>query len=187
MVGTTVNVQRKSGFKAFSKRVSSLTKMSALVGIPNDATTRSATLRAMASKTTSKLRQAKLNKAAREATDDLSSAEVLFLLSKGSPGRSQPPRPVLEPAVSDPDNARKIGHEIAAADKAGLAGNRIEQLNRMRRAGLAGQNAARGWFTNPRNGWAPNAPSTIAAKGSDTPGIDTGATRAAITYVVRED
>jgi hypothetical protein len=57
----------------------------------------------------------------------------------------------------------------------------------MQRAALAGQNAARKWFTDPRNNWKPNALSTIRAKGSDKPGIDTGAMRAAIQGIVGEE
>jgi len=74
--------------------------------------------------------------------------------------------------------------ELAAAVRAALDGDAAEHARRLKRAGLAGQNAARGWFTNPANNWAPNTPGTIRRKGSSQPGIDTGAMRAAITFVV---
>ena len=55
------------------------------------------------------------------------------------------------------------------------------------RAALAGQNAARRWFTDSRNNWAPNKPATIRRKGSDKPLIDTGVLRAAIVGITREE
>jgi hypothetical protein len=138
----------------------------------------------MASATTSKRKRAKLQEAAQS---DVTNAELLFLFSKGSPLRSQPPRPVLEPAIAADGNRQPIAREIAASCKASMEGDRASATKNMQRAALAGQNAARKWFTDSRNGWAPNAPSTIAAKGSDRPGIDTGAMRAAIVGVVSEE
>jgi hypothetical protein len=127
-------------------------------------------------------RVAKLMKAAQ---GDVNNAELLFIHSKGSPIRHIPPRPVLEPAIAAEDNLKKITYQLVEADKAALAGNMALARQRVGKAGLAGQNAARGWFTDPRNAWAPNRPATIRHKGSDRPLIDTGALRAAITYVVR--
>jgi hypothetical protein len=57
----------------------------------------------------------------------------------------------------------------------------------LNRAGQVAENAARNWFVNPKNGWAPNAPSTIRRKGSDKPGIDTGEMRKALTHLVVEE
>ena len=144
---------------------------------------RSAQLLGMAGKAGNPERRRKLTKAAQS---DITNAETLYLLSKGSPGRKQPPRPVIEPAVAAPDNAKAIAFELAESSKARLDGDDDAAMKRLKRAALAGQNAARKWFTDPRNNWAPNAPSTIARKGSDRPGIDTGATRAAIIGIVGE-
>jgi hypothetical protein len=167
------------------KRVAGLTKMAAYVGIPAAGRReRSEQLMDMAGKVKSKYRKAKLQKA---ADSDVTNAELLFIFSKGSPLRSQPARPVLEPACAADGNRQPIARELSDSVKASLAGSHEQAQKKMLRAALAGQNAARGWFTDSRNNWAPNAPSTVAAKGSDWPGIDTGAMRAAIVGVVRED
>jgi hypothetical protein len=183
--GPQITIARKSGAAALMKRVLGVTKMAAYVGVPAaSANARSEQLLSMAGNTKSKKKTARLVKAAK---DDINNAELLFIFSKGSPVRHIPPRPVLEPAIQAQGNREPIARELAASVKASLAGDRAGALKYMRRASLGGQNAARRWFTDSRNGWAPNAASTIAAKGSDRPGIDTGAMRAAIVGVVAEE
>ena len=203
--GPKITLARKSGALALAKRVAGLTKLAAYVGIPaSDARTRSTQLLAMAGKLKSGSKKRKRLEAATE--DDVTNAELLFIFSKGryakpgqsaaadlylhtkgSPMQNQRPRPVLEPAVAADGNRQPIATELAASVKASLAGDKELAVKKMKRAALAGQNAARGWFTDSRNNWAPNAPSTIARKGSARPGIDTGAMRAAIVGVVREE
>jgi hypothetical protein len=141
-------------------------------------------LLAMAAKTNSKKKQAKLKKA---ALGDINNAELLFLFEHGSPINKQPARPLLNPAINADGNKQKIAKEITDSMRLRLAGDSEGAVKKMQRAALAGQNAARGWFTDGRNGWAPNALSTIKAKGSDRPGIWTGAMRASIVGVVREE
>ena len=62
--------------------------------------------------------------------------------------------------------------------------------------GNVAQSDVKKWFTDPQNGWAPNAKSTIEGwaspwgkkfkgKGSDAPLIDTGALRQSVSYVIR--
>ena len=201
--GPRITLARKSGAVALAKRVAGLTRLAAYVGIPAaDARTRRTQLLEIAGRTKGKKR-ARLEKAAdedvnnaellfifskgRKAKPGYSAAADLYLHSKGSPLQLQPPRPVLEPAIAAEDNAKKIGAELAASAKASLAGDKPGAVKGMKRAALAGQNAARGWFTDSRNNWAPNAPSTIRRKGSDRPGIDTGAMRAAIVGLVKEE
>ena len=203
--GPKITLARKSGALALAKRVAGLTKLAAYVGIPaSDARTRSTQLLAMAGKLKSGSKKRKRLEAATE--DDVTNAELLFIFSKGryakpgqsaaadlylhtkgSPMQNQKPRPVLEPAVEADGNRQPIAAELAASVKASLAGDKELAVKKMKRAALAGQNAARGWFTDSRNNWAPNAPGTIARKGSDRPLIDTGALRAAIVGVVREE
>ena len=203
--GPKITLARKSGALALAKRVAGLTKLAAYVGIPaSDARTRSTQLLAMAGKLKSGSKKRKRLEAATE--DDVTNAELLFIFSKGryakpgqsaaadlylhakgSPMQNQKPRPVLEPAVEADGNRQPIAAELAASVKASLAGDKELAVKKMKRAALAGQNAARGWFTDSRNNWAPNAPGTIARKGSDRPLIDTGAMRAAIVGVVREE
>jgi hypothetical protein len=182
--GPRITIARKTGAAALAKRMAGLTKQAAYVGVPSSTSRdRSDQLLEMAGKAKGK-RQKKLEKAAK---GDVNNAELLFLFSKGSPLKNQPPRAVVEPAVQAEGNREAIANEIALSAKARLAGNDDEATKRLQRAALAGQNAARKWFTDTRNNWAPNAPSTIAAKGSDRPGIDTGAMRQAIVGIVGED
>jgi len=179
-----VAVQKRAGSAALLKRVAGLNKFAAYVGVPaTSSRERSDQLLRMAGTRTGK-KAARLRK---EANSDLNNAETLFLLSKGSPLKKQPPRPVLEPAVQADGNRQSIARELAAKAKAQLDGDQAGAVRATQRAALAAQNAARGWFTDPRNNWAPNAASTVRAKGSDRPGIDTGATRAAIVGLVAEE
>lgn len=114
-----------------------------------------------------------------------SAAFSLYLQSHGSPLWHSPPRPVLEPALKA--NGAKIGAEFKKIYEAAAKGNNAAMESAITRTGLAAQNVCRDWFTDPRNGWAPNSPATIARKKSANPLIDTGAMRKAITYVVRSD
>jgi hypothetical protein len=184
VIAPKITIARKSGAKAALAHLLKVTKYAAYVGIP--ATTRAdrseQLLRLAGVKTGQKAK--KLRKAAKE---DVNNAELLFIFSKGSPIRGQEPRPVLEPAMAAQDNAAIISREIGGSIKAFADGDDAKGVLGMQRAALAGQNAARKWFTDPRNNWKPNALSTIRAKGSDKPGIDTGAMRAAIQGIVGEE
>ena len=72
------------------------------------------------------------------------------------------------------------------AAQAALSGNSDAVTQALNRAGLIAQNVVRDWFTNPKNHWAPNAPSTIARKGSDRPLIEWGELRKSLTYVLEK-
>ena len=183
--GPQITFARKSGATAFTKRLAGLTKLAAYVGIPagpRDA--RSKQLLSMAANSHGKNKTKKLAKA---AESDINNAELLFIQEHGSPINHIPARRVLGPAIEADGNKQKIEHELNASIKLQLVGDREGAEKKMMRAALAAQNAARAWFTDGRNGWAPNAESTIARKGSDRPLIDTGAMRAAIVGVVREE
>lgn len=183
--GPVVTIARKSGAAAFAKRMSGLTKLSAYVGVPaagRDARTKQ--LLDMAGKTNSKKKKARLKKSAEK---DINNAELLFIQENGSPINKIPPRPLLKPAIEADGNRQAIAHEISASVKSQLDGDKEGAEKNMLRASIAGQNAARKWFTDGRNNWAPNAPSTVKRKGSDRPLIDTGALRASIVGVVREE
>lgn len=113
----------------------------------------------------------------------INNAELLYIHTNGSPLRNIPARPVIEPALkADKD---KIMVQYAKAVTAAAEGSDSKLAAALTRTGLAGQNAARSWFTDPRNGWAPNSPRTIRIKGSSRPLIDTGTLRKSIIYVVR--
>jgi hypothetical protein len=221
-MGPNITVARTSNSKQLQERLKTIGKRAAYVGIPSGSSSdRSAHLLSMArnlatrkTKNPSK-RSAVLN----SAVQDVTNAELLFIFSKGSPIRNQPARPVIEPAIEADGNKQPISRELAGAVKASLDGNPSGVTQGLKRAGMAGQNAARGWFTDSRNGWAQNAPSTIRKKlgtlsgkrkkdalnildsnrvtplvgmsasldSINTPGIDTGAMRQALTYVVKDD
>jgi hypothetical protein len=179
---------RTSSALQIGRAIQQASRMAVYVGIPatSDAE-RISQLLALAGKITSKSkRSSKRRDRIRKLASDtkVNNAELLYIHSKGSPLRKIPARPVLEPAIAASGNREAIAAELAAALKAAIEQNTVEAVRRMKRAGVAGQNAARGWFTDSRNNWQANAPSTIRQKGSERPLIDTGAMRQAITYVL---
>lgn len=115
-----------------------------------------------------------------------SAAYNLYLHEHGSPAWQIPPRPIIEPAIEDPQNKKIITDDLGEAGKAALDGNMTQARAELQKAGMDAQNAVREWFVNPRNEWPPNAESTIREKGSDRPLIDTAELRKSITYVIRE-
>lgn len=112
-----------------------------------------------------------------------SEAYQLYIQEHGSPLWASPPRPVLEPAIEH----RKdwIAEQLGKAAEAALDGNVKGVQDGLHKAGQVAENAARDWFTDPTNGWAPNSPETIKLKGSDRPLIDTDQMRKSITHVLR--
>lgn len=123
-----------------------------------------------------------------------SAAYQMWIQAHGSPLWHAPPRPVIEPAIEH--NKEAIAKQLQKATEAALNGE--DPTPELHKAGLMGQNFARGWFTNPENGWPPNSPITIngsepdedgnkfiKGKGSNKPLIDTGELRKSITYVVK--
>ena len=114
-----------------------------------------------------------------------SAAHSLYIQTHGSPLWQIPPRPVLEPAIEA--NKKPIANQLKMGLKAAVDGNVQETENYLHKAGMVAENAAKAWFENPANKWPPNSPKTIAKKGSDSPLIDTGEMRKAITHVIREE
>ena len=114
-----------------------------------------------------------------------SAAHSLYIQSHGSPLWQIQPRPVLEPAIEA--NKNPIANQLKMGLKAAVDGNMQETENYMHKAGMVAENAAKSWFENPANKWPPNSPKTIKKKGSDSPLIDTGEMRKAITHVIREE
>lgn len=218
-MGPKITVARTSNSKALQDRLKTIGKRAAFVGIPAASSRdRESQLLKMAGKAArgSKKKMKLLNAAA----DDVNNAELLYVFSKGSPAKRIPARPVIEPAIEADGNKQPIARELAGSMKAALDGDNAGVTAGLKRTALAGQNAARGWFTDSRNGWPQNAPSTIRAKlaplkgkrkqdaidildahrgatplvgmsealdSINTPGIDTGAMRAAIIGIVKDD
>ncbi len=117
----------------------------------------------------------------------VTNTELAFIHTYGSPIRNIPARPILEPALSTAETKDAVCVELKDAAKAMLSGDRDKMVEYLYRAGQEGENASRAWFEDSRNGWAPNAPSTIARKGSDRPLIDTARLRKSLTHTVSEE
>jgi len=143
------------GIAAIMKDLARVKKSEVFIGIPADKTQRK--------------------------SDDINNASLLFIHTHGSPINNIPERPVLEPAVAA--NKAVIAQPLGSAAQAVFAGDANKAARNLDRAGVVASNAAKRWFTDPRNGWEPNAPSTVAQKGSSRPLIDTGELRRSITWV----
>ena len=144
--------------QSVQKSIKELKKIDVLVGIPQEETDRQ--------------------------EGSVTNAELLYIHTNGSPTNNIPPRPVIEPAIQD--SKEEIGTLIKEAILKALEGETGGAMAGMEKAGLQGENAAKGWFTNPKNNWAGNAESTIKQKGSSRPLIDTAQLRNSITYVVKK-
>ena len=115
-------------------------------------------------------------------------AMQMYVQAHGSPLWHSPPRPVIEPAIKA--HKKEIAEEFSKAAKAAAAGDIAKAGRFIQRTGMLAQNYCRAWFTDSRNGWAPNSPLTIERKtkgkgGKTNPLIDTAAMRKAIIYVMR--
>jgi hypothetical protein len=159
--GLSVKVTAKDNSAAVLKAMNQLTKSRALVGVTQQKSSRKG--------------------------EPVNNAELAYIHTNGSPLQHIPARPIIEPAIEAPDNKLAITQEMQGAAGAALDGKQQESKQFMKRAGLTAQNRVRSWFTDSRNNWAPNAPSTIARKGSDKPLIDTGSLRQAMSYAVEID
>lgn len=177
MVGATIKVQTKSQQGRVFKNLKALAQQEVLVGVTQPKAKRK-------EEHDWKVSTRRNTVIVDEAT--INNAELVYIHTNGSPLRGIPARPIIQPALQAPGNKEPIIVELKRAAQAFLAADVPLAKQHLNRAGLTAQNAVRGWFTDPRNNWAPNKPSTIAAKGSDRPLIDTGELRKAMTYVVRE-
>ena len=189
----TVNVIKTMPMTSVAAKAAALAKKRVLVGVPAETSTRP--------NTGEKINNAELlyilshgvrKKAMRDEMQQnidsgmkYSAAHSLYIQEHGSPLWQIPPRPVLEPAIED--KKAPIAKQLREAAKAAIDGNLQGAENRLHMAGMVAENAAKGWFEDPKNGWPPNSPKTIARKGSDSPMIDTGEMRKAITHVIREE
>ncbi len=120
-------------------------------------------------------------------TDEMTNAGLVYLHTNGSALQGIPARPIIEPAIQEQQNKARIVKALGGAGKAVLAQNSALATEELQRAGILGANAAKRWFTDPQNGWAPNTPATAARKGSERPLIDTAQLRRSITYLVADE
>jgi hypothetical protein len=183
MIKGTVTITSKSKVKEVTKSLQLVDGMQVFVGIPEDTTERK--------------------------DGEMTNAALCYIHTNGSQLHNLPARPIIEPAINAPGNVEPITEEMKQAiEQMVFRGNELQAFTHLKRAGMLGQNAARGWFTDPRNNWAPNKPSTVLGKVSklsgkkkakvidaiasgaslsdmDTPLIDTGQLRKSIIYVVK--
>lgn len=174
------------GLDGIMKGIAALQGADVLVGIPEGDDRKQSLLdRAASMKLT---RSGGLTKNAKKlmkaAAEPISNAELLFIFTNGSPLRNQPPRVVIEAAIEAEPTKSLIAKYMAEAATCALDGDEEGMMAALDKAGTLGESASKAWFTNPENGWAPNAAATVRAKGSATPGVDTAQMRRAITHVV---
>jgi len=155
-----LNVSSKDRLRELEKIVRRLSELDVLVGVPEGTTKRK--------------------------KDKINNAQLVYIHTHGSPVNNIPPRPLIEPAIEDPDNKKFINEDLKDAARNALEGDEQKTMSALVKAGIDAQNAVRDWFTNPKNNWPPNSPLTIAKKGSNQPLIDTGALRQSIIYVIRK-
>ena len=117
---------------------------------------------------------------------EVNNAELLYLHNEGIPSRNVPPRPVLRPAINKPETKQQIETLMKDAAKEALVmGNQEACEKYFHKAGMVGRDACKKYISEGGN-LAPNAPYTIAKKGSSLPLVDTGSMLGSITYAVRK-
>lgn len=115
----------------------------------------------------------------------LGNANILAIMEAGSPVNNIPPRVLLEAVKKK--HEKKIDEYFLNIIDALLNGDEKSADALMNELALRMQTWTQKFFTDKDNGWKPNAPSTIKAKGSDKPLIDTGELRKSIRGIVVED
>jgi hypothetical protein len=96
--------------------------------------------------------------------EKVNNAQLVYVHTHGSPLRNIPPRPIIEPAIEADDNKAQISKELGEAAKALLDGNPKAATKFLNQAGQTGADAAKNWFDDPRNNWAPLKQETIFRK-----------------------
>lgn len=137
----------------------------------------------------------------------INNAQLMYIHTNGSPLKHIPVRPVIEPALEA--NKAIVMEQLERVAEATLDGDDQMAEQALIAAGRVGANAAKRWFTDSRNGWPKNKPSTVRNKirklrgtsyqealdildsdgdisAIDTPLIDTGELRRSITFVTGE-
>jgi hypothetical protein len=193
MFGPAIKViKTMDKFSAVAKRLEDLQKINVMVGVPEDesprqgnATITNAQLAFLHERGYKAPKWAVMNayqarygnmKGKKRALKALNA----YLMSKGSPWFNVPARPFLEPAIkANMPTILKIQKRILHT---ALDGKPVTaEVNAL---GLFAQSKVKGWFTDPRNNWAPNHPLIVKLKGSDRPLIDTAQLLNSIHYVV---
>jgi len=102
------------------------------------------------------------DKTLRKDNEAINNAQLLYIHSNPSALSKLPARPVLEPSIKAHQD--RIQQELSKAATFALEGNIREAKKQLKIAGRLSANFAQDWFTDPRNGWAPNSPLTTIRK-----------------------
>jgi hypothetical protein len=156
----------RNNFAKVSKAIDGLGRSRVMVGVPSDKASRSG---------------ATINNAA-----------LAYIMENGAPEVNIPPRPFLKPGVASVQP--QIAEGLRKAGKFALEGRSDAVDRQFQRVGAIGRDAIKAKITD--GPFAPLKPSTIAARKSKRksrnnqdikPLIDTGALRASISYIIREE
>ena len=120
------------------------------------------------------------NKANRNKDKGMTNPELGAIHEFGSFSRGIPQRSFLRMPVHQ--DAAKIVNETGASALTFMNQGKIPRV--LRNLGIACENAIQRAFAARGPGWQANKPSTVKAKGSDAPLIDTGQLRRSITSKV---
>jgi hypothetical protein len=178
----TISLTKTSSAAALQARLGSLNSLTVYVGIPPSAT--ASQRRELLESKSNKIKSTRKKSLQRKrlliqsAQGNVSNATLLYWFSKGT--RSQPARPVIEPALRAPGTKETIAKGFSEAMELQLDGKNYAAKQRLKKVATVGKNASKDWFFSPNNNWAPNAYRTTQHKDSDLPGIATGAMREAI-------
>src|SRR4051812_25418510 len=85
-------------------------------------------------------------------SNEVTNAQLVYLHTNGSALRGIPARPIIEPAIEAPDNQALITKQLGEAAGALLRDDPGAVTQSLDQAGVLGSNAAKRWFTDPRNG-----------------------------------
>ena len=108
---------------------------------------------------------------------------LLALHERGAPGAGIPPRPVVSPALAEPEVRSAMAEGLAAACRAAARGDSEGVEAGLNRCGQAGADGIRARIDR---GLSPgNAPSVVAKKGFDKPLYETSALYGSFGYEVR--
>lgn len=182
--------QKGPGIEKIKADLLALSKMDVLVGIPQEESSRQGETINNAEliyiHTHGIRKRAMINEMqpALDAGTPYSAAHQMYIQAHGSPLWHSPPRPVIEPAIEK--NKEILAEKLKLPAQSAMAGDLAKAQRELAIAGGVAVNLVQDFFDDPTNGWAPNSPATIKAKGSDKPLVDTDDMRKSITYVVRD-
>ena len=147
---------RKDIYKQVKKTLLDFSKLDLLVGVPQEKTEREGN------------------------SEPITNAELMFIHTNGSPIKNIPKRPTIEPTIEE--NKERIS-EMFNKTVNKILNKKGDGRADLEKIGIWTVNKIKAKFGS--DDLIPNAPATIAKKGSDRPLIDTGQLRNSITYVIR--